>query len=70
MIRIDARIFETLIAPARNLSMRHLVAVLLAWQDRAGQRRALRGLSDHQLRDLGLSRADVEREAGKPFWTL
>ncbi|MEO1330528.1 MAG: DUF1127 domain-containing protein [Pseudomonadota bacterium] len=34
----------------------------------ARERRALRELSDHQLRDLGLSRADVEREAHRPFW--
>jgi uncharacterized protein YjiS (DUF1127 family) len=43
-------------------------ATLLTWLDRARQRRHLRTLSDHMLRDIGLSRADVEGEAGKPFW--
>jgi uncharacterized protein YjiS (DUF1127 family) len=35
---------------------------------RARQRRDLAALSDHALRDIGLSRADVELEIGKPFW--
>jgi uncharacterized protein YjiS (DUF1127 family) len=35
---------------------------------RARQRRDLAALSDHALRDIGLSRADVELEVGKPFW--
>ncbi|MFQ5994460.1 MAG: DUF1127 domain-containing protein [Acidiferrobacterales bacterium] len=41
---------------------------LLKWQERARQRHALRELDDHLLKDVGISRADVEREAGKPFW--
>jgi len=43
---------------------------LLAWQDRAGMRHHLRSLNDHQLKDIGLTRADVEREACKPFWRV
>jgi uncharacterized protein YjiS (DUF1127 family) len=35
---------------------------------RARQRRDLAALSDHALRDIGLSRGDVETEIGKPFW--
>ncbi len=41
---------------------------LLTWQERAQQRRQLETLSDHMLRDLGLSRADVLAEATKRFW--
>ena len=41
---------------------------LLTWQERARQRRALECLSDHMLRDIGLSRADVMAEATKRFW--
>jgi uncharacterized protein YjiS (DUF1127 family) len=44
------------------------VDLVLAWQERARQRRHLRSLDNHMLRDIGLSRADVEGEAGKPFW--
>jgi uncharacterized protein YjiS (DUF1127 family) len=42
--------------------------VLSTWQERAQGRRALSRLDDHLLRDIGLSRADVERELMKPFW--
>jgi len=35
---------------------------------RARQRRDLAALSDHNLRDIGLTRGDVEIEVGKPFW--
>ncbi|RMD64806.1 MAG: DUF1127 domain-containing protein [Alphaproteobacteria bacterium] len=52
IVRIPARIFET----------------LLVWQERASQRTHLRTLDDRALRDMGLSRVDVEREAGLPFW--
>ncbi|NVK29864.1 MAG: DUF1127 domain-containing protein [Gammaproteobacteria bacterium] len=34
------------------------------------QRKQLLGLSDHQLKDIGLNREDVVREAGRPFWDL
>ena len=40
----------------------------LSWLERARQRRQLRELGDHMLKDIGLSRADVEAEAAKPFW--
>jgi uncharacterized protein YjiS (DUF1127 family) len=35
---------------------------------RTRQRRHLFTLSDHQLRDIGLIRSDVELEWRKPFW--
>jgi uncharacterized protein YjiS (DUF1127 family) len=38
------------------------------WFDRAQQRRALRRLPDHVMRDMALTQADVEAEAAKPFW--
>jgi uncharacterized protein YjiS (DUF1127 family) len=41
---------------------------ILAWLERVRQRRQLRQLGDHMLRDIGLSRADVEAEVSKPFW--
>jgi uncharacterized protein YjiS (DUF1127 family) len=41
---------------------------LLFWLERYRQRRALRTLSDHMLKDLGLSRSDSGRETGKRFW--
>jgi uncharacterized protein YjiS (DUF1127 family) len=47
---------------------RAVVAVVLAWRRRAGQRDDLRRLTDRQLDDIGLTRAEAEREAAKPFW--
>jgi uncharacterized protein YjiS (DUF1127 family) len=44
------------------------ILTLLRWQELARQRRALAALSDHMLKDLGLTRVDALREAGRPFW--
>lgn len=41
---------------------------LLAWQARASQRRRLSELPDYLLSDIGVTRADAEREVSKPFW--
>ena len=38
------------------------------WQQRAEQRKALLALDDRILKDIGITRADVVREAEKPFW--
>ena len=38
------------------------------WLVRVQSRRDLATLSDHVLRDIGLTRGDVERELMKPFW--
>ena len=45
-----------------------VVEHLLAWHDRARQRRALLGLSDDMLVDVGISRTEAVKEAGKAFW--
>ncbi len=44
------------------------VTTLLTWQRRLIERRHIREMDDRMLRDVGLSRADVEGEATKPFW--
>jgi len=38
------------------------------WHARAAERRALAQLSDSQLQDMGISRAEADAEAGKWFW--
>jgi len=43
-------------------------AALWLWRERARERRALRGLDDHQLADIGVTRAEAEAEGRKPFW--
>ncbi|CAM3984909.1 hypothetical protein CCOS865_01758 [Pseudomonas reidholzensis] len=47
----------------------HEVAQRLArWHQLYRQRRELAQLSDATLADLGLSRADIQQEAERPFW--
>ena len=38
------------------------------WHALYRQRRQLAALSDEMLKDLGLSRADIDTEAHRPFW--
>lgn len=45
-----------------------LLGTLMCWQERAKQRSHLATLDDHLLRDMGLTRAAVEREIAIPFW--
>ena len=49
---------------------RAVVRVLSAWRARSAHRRALAALDDHLLQDIGLTRADVERELAKTLWRL
>lgn len=49
-------------------SLSGLVATLERWTERRRQRRALLGLDDKLLKDIGLSPADAWREGTKPFW--
>lgn len=50
------------------LSLARLIDAVLDWQERAHQRHHLSGLDDRLIRDMGLSRADVDEEIHKPFW--
>jgi uncharacterized protein YjiS (DUF1127 family) len=45
-----------------------LAECVLKWQERARQRAMLASFDAHLLRDLGFTRAEVEREFRKPFW--
>lgn len=38
------------------------------WNELAEQRRMLASMPDAALKDLGLSRADLEQEVARPFW--
>ena len=55
-------------AAARPSLLLRTVTALLDWQRRARQRAELAGLRDSDLKDVGLSRADIAPEAQKPFW--
>ena len=45
-----------------------VVDTVLGWQERARQRHHLSQLNDSMLKDIGVTRADVEGEVAKPFW--
>jgi uncharacterized protein YjiS (DUF1127 family) len=38
------------------------------WRQRARDRTLLARLDDRMLRDIGLTRSDVEHEINRPFW--
>ena len=41
---------------------------LSEWRRRIRSRDELRGLSDRNLHDIGLTRCEADIESGKPFW--
>ncbi len=45
-----------------------LLAILETWRRRIREREQLARLSERELHDIGLSRAAVHAEIGKPFW--
>lgn len=53
---------------ALGLALAHGLTALVVWQERARERRRLATLDERLLRDVGLSRADIEQEIRKPFW--
>ena len=70
---------QTLSLPAaglqQNNSWRPVSAawrILQGWAERRAQRHALLELADqkHLLADVGLTRAQVVREAARPFWQV
>ena len=42
--------------------------LLTRWLDVSRSRQTLDGLDEHMLRDIGLTRAEAQREASKFFW--
>lgn len=56
------------IAHALSLELIDLSNLLLLWLGRYRERRRLDAMSDHLLKDMGISRIDAERESGKGFW--
>jgi uncharacterized protein YjiS (DUF1127 family) len=55
-----ARALHALLATCRAAGRR--------WHLRQIERQFLESATDRELRDMGLTRADAQREAAKPFW--
>ncbi len=49
-------------------ALARLWQTLLTWQERASSRHRLALMGEHELKDIGISRCDAERETDKPFW--
>lgn len=49
-------------------ALRRLYETLEVWYQRGRQRQQLARLTDWQLRDIGITRAQAEQEARRPFW--
>ncbi len=70
--------YNTFSSPINGLSRgvgHELIAVLdrifeapFVWAERAAERRHLAALDDHLLKDIGVSRADIDAVTTKPFW--
>jgi uncharacterized protein YjiS (DUF1127 family) len=45
-----------------------LLTRLARWNRRVNERRAMRRLDDHLLRDIGIGRLQLEQMAARPFW--
>ena len=59
------------LAPARRpvpSKLSKSIDILLLWLQRCRERRMLAELSDHMLKDIGVSRADIDVEVRKTFW--
>lgn len=57
---------------ARGSDWSEVLIAAFTWAAQASERwrsrRALQDLSDEQLKDIGISRADAYREFRRPFW--
>ena len=45
-----------------------ITSSIRVWNRRQSTRKALLEMSDHMLKDIGISRADALREGSKAFW--
>jgi len=59
---------ETGFGGAIRVVVTRSIGLVLTWQQRARERRQLASMDDYGLKDIGLTRVDILREADKPFW--
>ena len=63
-----ARRHRTALDELSDAAAQSVVATLRAWRQRLRERDQLARLDDRMLSDIGLTRADAEYLASKPFW--
>ncbi|MBB4572907.1 DUF1127 domain-containing protein [Rhizobium lentis] len=55
-------------APAEATRLKRIWVAILLWHQKREGRRALRGLTASELKDIGLSQSDAAREVSKSFF--
>ncbi|MBR1120349.1 DUF1127 domain-containing protein [Bradyrhizobium lablabi] len=45
-----------------------MLMLVLTWRERSRIRRQLAVMSDRELHDMGICRAEIADETAKPFW--
>lgn len=58
------------IGQAIGAEVRGLMALVALWRNRRATRRDLARMSEHMLRDIGLTPGDAADEIAKPFWRM
>lgn len=66
MSQITGNVYTVMTTPKHMINK--VLTKIRAWREVSRQRRELRELSDNQLKDIGISRADAIREAHRAFW--
>lgn len=66
----DSRVVRQIVRLPAAGEVRYFGRDWPAFWRRLNTRRVLLRLSDQQLADIGLTRAQAEREARRPFWQL
>ncbi len=66
---LSTDIATSLVSFAASVPSR-IFQVLTTWQKRYEERLNLESMSDHLIRDMGMTRGDVRRELSKPFWDV
>ncbi len=56
--------------PGLAARLLHAIELALGWREAARQRRAVLTLDERLLKDIGITRADAEREASRRLWDL
>jgi uncharacterized protein YjiS (DUF1127 family) len=70
LIGVKTRPLASLARPHDRLRIcaRKCLGFLSRAMERARQRRALAGLDDHMLKDIGITRSEAVQECAMPFW--
>ncbi|OWV90776.1 hypothetical protein ATY78_16985 [Rhizobium sp. R635] len=64
----DRRVIASPAEPAEATRLGRIWAAILLWHEKREGRRALRGLTAGELKDIGVSQSDAAREVGKSFF--